>query len=159
MKGPLPPGATHAGRYEIRQSLGGGGIGDVFHVWDPVRRRDLALKVLKFTYPRALHYFKREFRAIARLRHPNLVTLYDLHVEDGHYFFTMELIDGVDLYVHVNESNAIIEDPRQLTAPNRQARIRRAFVQLLRGLGYLHGAGCVHRDLKPSNVMVDRDGG
>jgi len=158
VNGPLPPGAERAGRYEIRCALGGGGMGDVFHVFDPVRRRDLALKVLKFTYPRALHYFKREFRSIARLRHSNLVSLYDLHVEDGHYFFTMELVDGVDLYVHVNESNAIIEDSRQLTAPARQARIRRAFVQMLRGLAYLHASGCVHRDLKPSNVMVDRAG-
>jgi tetratricopeptide (TPR) repeat protein len=158
VNGPLPPGAERAGRYEIRRALGGGGMGDVFHVFDPVRRRDLALKVLKFTYPRALHYFKREFRSIARLRHTNLVSLYDLHVEDGHYFFTMELVDGVDLYLHVNESNAIIEEPRQLTAPARQGRIRRAFVQMLRGLAYLHASGCVHRDLKPSNVMVDRDG-
>jgi tetratricopeptide (TPR) repeat protein len=158
MNGPLPPGATRAGRYEIRRALGGGGMGDVFHVWDPVRRRDLALKVLKFTYPRALHYFKREFRATARLRHPNLVTLYDLHAEGGHYFFTMELIDGVDLYLFVNETNAIVDDPKALTAPKRQARVRQAFVQLLRGLNYLHNAGCVHRDLKPSNVMVDREG-
>ena len=139
-------------------ALGGGGMGDVFRVVDPVRKRELALKVLKFTYPRALHYFKREFRSIARLRHPNLVALYDLHAEGGHYFFTMELVDGVDLYLYVNESNAIIDDPRVLTSTRRQSRIRAAFVQLLRGLSYLHSSGCVHRDLKPSNVMVDREG-
>ena len=64
------------GRYEVRGNLGGGGMGDVFRVFDPVSGRELALKVLKFTYPRALHYFKREFRAVAGLSHPNLVALY-----------------------------------------------------------------------------------
>lgn len=158
MNGPLPLGTQRAGRYEIMKPVGGGGMGDVFVVFDPVRRRELALKVLKFSYPRALHYFKREFRAIARLHHRNLVTLYDLHNEDGRYFYTMELIEGVDLYVHINESNAIYEDPKILALPKRQARIRAAFVQLLRGLAYMHAHGCIHRDLKPSNVMVDKNG-
>jgi len=156
VNGPLPEGAERAGRYEILRTLGGGGMGDVYAVLDPVRRRELALKVLKFSYPRALHYFKREFRAIARLRHPNLVSLYDLHVEEGRYFYTMELIDGVDLYVYVNGSNLIVEDPRRLAEPARQARIRHAVVQMLRALAYLHDQGFVHRDLKPSNVMVDQ---
>jgi len=158
VNGPLPEGAARAGRYEIKHALGGGGMGDVFAVFDPVRRRDLALKVLKFTYPRALHYFKREFRAIARLRHRNLVTLYDLHAEAGRYFYTMELIDGVDLYVHVNGSNVIIDDPEVLSGAARQAKVRHAFVQILRALAHLHDHGFVHRDLKPSNVMVDARG-
>ena len=158
MNGPLPDGAARAGRYEIKHPLGGGGMGDVFAVFDPVRRRDVALKVLKFTYPRALHYFKREFRAIARLRHRNLVTLYDLHAEEGRYFYTMELVDGVDLYVHVNGSNLVVDDPDVLSGAARQTKIRHAIVQILRALAHLHDHGFVHRDLKPSNIMVDTRG-
>lgn len=146
------------GRYEVRAAIGGGGMGDVFRVWDPVRRREVALKVLKFSYPRALHYFKREFRAIARLSHPNLVSLYDLHCEDGRYFYTMELLDGVDIYVYVNGSQLIVEDPHRLADPLRTAKVRASMVQLLGALAYLHDRGRVHRDIKPSNILVSPTG-
>lgn len=146
------------GRYEVRGNLGGGGMGDVYRVYDPVTRRELALKVLKFTYPRALHYFKREFRAVAALSHPNLVALYDLHYDEGQYFYTMEIVDGTDLYIHVNGHNRVVTHAPTLTRPDRIARLRHAFVQLMRGLAYLHAHGRIHRDIKPSNVLVDTDG-
>ncbi|MCA9540339.1 MAG: protein kinase, partial [Myxococcales bacterium] len=146
------------GRYEVKGALGGGGMGDVYRVFDPATRRMLALKVLKFTYPRALHYFKREFRAVAALSHPNLVQLYDLHQEDGQYFYTMEMIDGVDLYIHVNGHNRVVTNAATLCQPDRLARLRSTFVQLLRGLAFLHGQRCIHRDIKPSNVLVSREG-
>lgn len=146
------------GRYEVRDTVGGGGMGDVYRVHDPVTRRELALKVLKFSYPRALHYFKREFRAVARLSHPNLVALHDLHQDGARYFYTMELIDGVDLYLYVNGHNHVVTDPQKLCQPERLARVRHAFVQLLRALAYLHDHGCIHRDIKPSNVLVDTSG-
>lgn len=148
----------NVGRFEVRGRVGGGGMGDVYRVFDPVTRRELALKMLKFSYPRALHYFKREFRAVARLVHPNLVALHDLHVADGQYFYTMELIDGVDLYEYVNGHNHVVTDTKVLTRGDRVARVRNAIVQLLRALAYLHGQGCIHRDIKPSNVLVDRSG-
>ncbi len=155
MAGELP---KTIGRYEVRSTVGGGGMGDVYRVWDPVTRRELALKILKFTYPRALHYFKREFRAVARLNHPNLVKLHDLHVEAGCYFFTMELIEGADLYVWVNGHNRVMTDPAVLCEPQRLIRVRQAFVGLMRALAYLHDNGCIHRDIKPSNVLVDHGG-
>ncbi|MEE2787031.1 MAG: serine/threonine-protein kinase [Myxococcota bacterium] len=146
------------GRYLIRSELGGGGMGDVYRVWDPDTRRELALKVLKFTYPRALHYFKREFRAVASLSHPNLVTLYDLHFENEQYFYTMDIVDGTDLYVYVNGHNRIVSDTKVLCSPSRLDRVKRTVVQLLRGLAFLHHHNRVHRDIKPSNILVDREG-
>ncbi|MEZ4470404.1 MAG: serine/threonine-protein kinase [bacterium] len=146
------------GRYEVRGRIGGGGMGEVYRVYDPVNRREVALKVLKFTYPRALHYFKREFRAVAGLSHPNLVALYDLHHEGEQYFYTMEIIDGVDLYLYVNGHNRLVTDPRVLCRPDRAQRVRQTIVQLLQALAYLHEHGCIHRDIKPSNVLVDRSG-
>ncbi|MCB9525989.1 MAG: protein kinase [Myxococcales bacterium] len=142
----------------MRGTVGGGGMGDVYRVFDPVTRRELALKILKFSYPRALHYFKREFRAVARLNHVNLVKLHDLHVEDGSYFFTMELIEGSDLYVWVNGHNRVVTDTKVLAEPKRLKRVHQAFVGLMQALAYLHDNGCIHRDIKPSNVLVDRGG-
>jgi len=146
------------GRYEVRGDLGGGGMGDVYRVWDPVGRRELALKVLKFDYPRALHYFKREFRAVASLAHPNLVSLYDLHYEKGRYFYTMELIDGTDLYIYVNGHNRVVTDPDRLCEPGRLERLRSSMIQLLRSLAFLHESGRIHRDIKPSNILVSNVG-
>lgn len=146
------------GRYEVRGTVGGGGMGDVYRVYDPVTRRELALKVLKFTYPRALHYFKREFRAVAALSHENLVELYDLHADGGQYFYTMELIDGTDFYIHVNGHNRVVTHAPTLVEPTRVDRLRKGFIQLLRALAYLHAHGRIHRDIKPSNVLVDTRG-
>ena len=146
------------GRYEVRGTVGGGGMGDVYRVFDPVTRREVALKILKFTYPRALHYFKREFRSVARMQHPNLVRLHDLHREGGKYFFTMELIDGVDLYVYVNGHDRLVSDQKVLCRPERVTRVRHALIQLLRALAYLHDNQCIHRDIKPSNILVDTSG-
>ena len=129
---------TEIGRYTVIGELGGGGMGDVYRVEDPITRRELALKVLKFTYPRALHYFKREFRAVASLSHPNLVALYDLHFDDEQYFYTMELIEGCDLYVFVNGHNRVVTDVSMLYNPARLDRLKRVLVQLLRGLAFLH---------------------
>lgn len=150
------------GRYEIRDALGGGGMGEVYRVFDPVRRRELALKVLQARWPQALRYFKREFRAIARLSHRNLVRLYDLHFEQGRYFYTMDLVEGSDLTHYVDGPQGLPADdallPRALMHPRRVQRLRDAFVQLLMALAYLHDHGRVHSDIKPSNILVDNDG-
>jgi tetratricopeptide (TPR) repeat protein len=133
-------------------------MGDVYRVWDPVRGRELALKLLKQTHPRALHYFKREFRAVAELAHPGLVKLFDLHAEAGQYFFTMELLEGSDLYEWVNGHDRTETRPPRLLEPARVERVRTGIVELLRALAYLHGHGRIHRDIKPSNILVDARG-
>ncbi|MGE0710855.1 MAG: serine/threonine-protein kinase PknK [Planctomycetota bacterium] len=89
---------TGTERYEVERLLGQGGMGTVYAVFDRRRQRKVALKVLLDTDAGSLFRFKREFRAVADLRHPNLVRLYDLGVlPTGGFFFTMELVEGLDL--------------------------------------------------------------
>src|SRR5690554_2107372 len=83
-------------RFEIRSTLGQGGFGVVYRAFDRDLGAQVALKTLHHTNARSLYRFKREFRSLADIAHPNLATLYELIQEDSLWYFTMELVDGVD---------------------------------------------------------------
>ena len=80
-----------AGRFEVRGTLGAGGAGVVYRAFDHQLNREVALKWLRTASGRDLYRFKREFRALADIVHPNLVTLHELHASEGDWYFTMEL--------------------------------------------------------------------
>src|ERR1044072_9886692 len=84
-----------AGRFEVRGTLGAGGAGVVYRAYDHQLGREVALKLLRQASGRDLYRFKREFRALADIAHPNLVALHELHAADGDWYFTMELVEGV----------------------------------------------------------------
>jgi len=138
-----------AERFEMIGELGRGGTGRVYRVLDRTTGQELALKSLRSPSPRDLYRFKREFRAVAELRHPNLVTLHELFEADGEWMFTMELIDGAPLHTGVR--------PR-LTDPIDADRVADAIAQLTDALIALHATGTIHRDLKPSNVLREPGG-
>ena len=134
-------------RFELVKLLGAGTFGSVYLATDRRRGEHVALKVLERLDPDGLYRFKREFRALADLREPNLVSLYELASHGDRWFFTMELVEGVpfDRYL-----GADAERSEQLVRP--------ALVQLVRGIRALHAAGKLHRDIKPSNVLVTAGG-
>jgi hypothetical protein len=133
-------------RYALRRQLGAGGMGLVYEVHDRVRNEIVALKTLLRAHPEQLLRLKREFRSLADIAHPNLVTLYELVVEGGDCFFTMELVNGVSIVDYVRGS----VEP----AHADYERIRRVLRQLVDGIRALHQNGTLHRDIKPSNVLV-----
>ena len=132
-------------RYVVRRRIGAGGMGIVYEVDDRDRGQVVALKTLRRWCGDDIYRLKWEFRNLADVAHPNLVSLYDLVIDDDACFFTMELIDGTTFvdYVHQETSPAA-----------RSARARQALVQLVEGVLELHRLGIRHGDIKPSNVLV-----
>ena len=138
------------GKFEIRKLLGKGNMGMVFLAHDPVLERDVAIKVMagsSINDAEMMERFEREAKAVARLHHPNIVTIHDLGYDhQGSPFIAMELLEGTDLE-HLLEINPPSVVPRlEIVA------------QICRGLHHAHSAGIVHRDVKPANIFVTQDG-
>ena len=123
-------------------------MGAVYRAWDLRLNRPIAVKVMvgaSFGKPAALHRFEREARMAARLRHPNIVAVYDFNLVGGGAYLVMELVEGRNLRAELDA-----------TGPVPPAQAGSWFDQLLAGLEAAHHAGVVHRDLKPANVLISR---
>jgi tetratricopeptide (TPR) repeat protein len=146
----LKPGARIGG-YVFMREIGSGGMARVLLAKDPAGTL-VALKVLrKSRFKTGLTRFRREFRALARIHHPNVIhveTYGDLH---GHPFIAMEYVDGPDLH-------SLIRSFRTWDAEKRWRRVEEILIDLCRALSAIHRRGLVHRDLKPSNVLINREG-
>src|SRR5262245_22747132 len=142
---------TGTARFEIRRRLGQGGFGTVYEALDRQRGVPVALKLLHAARPTALYRFKREFRTLADLTHPNLIALDELFSEGDRWFFTMELIRGQPIVEYIRHP-----PPDRPTL--NEAIVRDVFGQLVDGLTAIHERGIVHRDIKPFNVLVSERG-
>ncbi|MCX5741103.1 MAG: serine/threonine-protein kinase, partial [Proteobacteria bacterium] len=154
-------GSFSDGRFEIRGQLGAGGAGIVYRAYDRQVGREVALKHLRQASGRDLFRFKREFRSLANLEHPNLIVLHELHASGDSWFFTMELVEGVS-FIDWVRPGILDGAPRSrhdiVTSRLDVARLRAALIQLIDAILALHEGKTLHRDLKPSNVMVDDRG-
>jgi eukaryotic-like serine/threonine-protein kinase len=153
---PLAEGVSIGG-FRLRRRLGEGGFGVVYEAEDLRDGGRVALKVLRRPEADWLYRFKREFRALQGLAHPNLASYGELFRDGEQWFFTMELVDGVDFVAYARAPRASGPLPARLHASHEE-RLRGALRQLLEGLAALHAADKVHRDIKPSNVLVSREG-
>jgi len=145
---PLSP-KSRLGTYEILGPLGAGGMGEVYRARDVRLDREVAIKVLPAdlaSNPDELARLEREARTVARLNHPNIVTLFSVEDVGGVRFLSMELVQGQTLSTLVT--------PDGLPLP----RLLEIAIPLTDALVAAHEKGVIHRDLKPGNVMVTRDG-
>lgn len=138
-----------AGRYELGEELGSGGMGRVVAGHDRVLGRDVAVKLLSPQAERtARERFVREARSAARIHHPNAVAVYDTGEDDGQPYLVMELVRGRTLADVLEEDGPLeVEEAIGIT------------VGVLDALSAAHRAGMVHRDVKPGNVLLPEDGG
>jgi hypothetical protein len=133
-------------------------MGTVHLVWDEQLETEVALKVLTLTTGSDLFRFKREFRAVADLKHPNLVTLYELISEGQLWFFTMEYVAGVPFDQYLSDAVPKPNGTGESQAQGDPERVLRSIQQLCAGVQAIHEAGSIHRDLKPTNLLVTDEG-
>src|SRR5262245_41708775 len=112
--------ASSIDRYQVVRRIGAGGMGVVYEADDVERGQKVALKTISNPDVEKIYQLKREFRALADLSHPNLVALYDLVVAANSCFFTMELLDGVDLLTHLWGRK--VEDPTEMVTTTLTSR-------------------------------------
>jgi tRNA A-37 threonylcarbamoyl transferase component Bud32/tetratricopeptide (TPR) repeat protein len=138
------------GKYEILNPIGKGAMGQVYKAHDTVLDRDVALKVMVAQIaddPELKQRFEREARAVAKMQHPNLVTVFDLGSHEGSPYIAMEFLKGQDLQKAVRQ-------PPPMTLERKVAII----VQVLAGLAHAHQQSIIHRDIKPANIFIQEDG-
>ena len=143
-------GELIAGRYELEELVGTGGMSSVYRAHDRLLERDVALKVLHEQFTADTDYverFRREARSVAQLSHPNIVTVIDRGEQDDRQYIVFEYVAGENLKSLVEREGPLPEDEAV-----------RLTLQIARALGFAHEHGLVHRDVKPQNVLLNGDG-
>ncbi|MGD9048652.1 MAG: serine/threonine-protein kinase, partial [Anaerolineae bacterium] len=140
------------GKYRLLEPLGRGGMARVYRAYHPQLDRYVAIKVLRSDLVEEEEFlarFKREARAVAALRHPNIVQVFDFDVQDGLYYMVMELLEGDSLRTRLNDYRA--RDERMPLGD-----VARILLDVLEGLAYAHSEGMIHRDVKPGNILLSK---
>jgi pentatricopeptide repeat protein len=146
----LTTGSTFAGRYQIIEELGKGGMGRVYKVLDQETNEKIALKLIKpeiAADKNSVERFCNELTTARKISHKNICRMYDLGRDKGSYFIAMEYVPGEDLKSFIRQA-----------APLSAARTISIAKQVCEGLSEAHKLGVVHRDLKPQNIMIDKLG-
>ncbi len=146
----LTTGSTFAGRYQVIEELGRGGMGKVYRVLDQKLNEEVALKLIKPEIAldkKTVERFSHELKVARKIVHKNIARMFDLNEEKGTHYITMEYVRGEDL-------KRLIRKIGQFGAGKAVSIAK----QVCEGLAEAHRLGIVHRDLKPQNIMVDEEG-
>lgn len=140
------------GRYTLDQPLGAGGMASVFRAVDP-HGDAYAVKILNpaRVQPEDVKRFQREFQALSKMSHPNVVRVYESGLHDGYPWIAMELVEGGDL-------EQVIARWKKHPPADRFERTEALLRDLCKALQYVHDRRLIHRDIKPSNILITADG-
>src|SRR5262249_50430371 len=154
----------------VLRKLGAGAHGVVYEAIDRARDARVALKTITNVDPLTLLRFKREFRTLVDVDHPNVVHLFELVSERDEWFFTMDLLEGTGFFESLGDlvdapARALVSAAdsaslpvRSVDARVREERVRRGLLDVVRGLRALHERKVLHRDIKPSNILRHSSG-
>ena len=151
MKQPRWIGQTLSGRYKLEELLGQGGMSAVYKATDPNLRRVVAIKMVHphlSSDPSFMRRFEEEAAAIASLRHPNIVQVFDFTTDEDVNYMVMEFVPGETLQDRL----------KRLNDSNRRMSLEEALritINICDALSFAHKCGMVHRDIKPANIMLD----
>jgi TolB-like protein/tRNA A-37 threonylcarbamoyl transferase component Bud32/Flp pilus assembly protein TadD len=146
----LTSGTTFAGRYQIIEELGEGGMGRVYKVLDTEIETRIALKIIKpevAADQKTIERFRNELKTARDITHKNVCRMYHLGKHEDNHYITMEFVDGEDLKGTIKRVGPV--------GAGKAVAIAR---QVCEGLAEAHRAGVIHRDLKPNNIMIDKEG-
>jgi len=146
----LTTGSTFAGRYQVIEELGRGGMGRVYKVFDTKIKEKVALKLLKpeiASDEDTIERFSNEIRLSRKIGHRNVCKMFDLSEAEGAHFITMEYVSGEDLKSMIRMSGSL-----------SIGMVLSVGKQVCDGLAEAHSLGVIHRDLKPQNIMIDKGG-
>jgi pentatricopeptide repeat protein len=146
----LVRGTLFAGRYEIIEELGAGGMGRVYRAHDTKLNEEVALKLIRPEIgldKRTIERFQNEIKLTRKITHKNVCRMYDFHEEGKTLYLTMEYVRGEDLKSFIKRSK-VLSTGTALSITQ----------QVAEGLGEAHKLGVIHRDLKPGNIMIDKEG-
>ncbi len=147
-------GKTLGGRYRIEQLLGQGGMSAVYKAVDPNLRRVVAIKIIHSHLSDNLEFvrrFEEEAAAVAQLRHPNIIQVYDFNHDDDTYYMVMEFVPGETLQARLRHLNA---NAMRLSYPEAA----RLIGNVTEAIDYAHQRNMIHRDIKPANIMLNLNG-
>ena len=146
----LKPGMFISDRYEIIDSVGSGGMADVYKAKDERLNRFVAIKVLKPEYSSDKSFvnkFRGEAQSVAGLSHPNIVNVYDVGDDGGLHYIVMELVEGITLKRFIERKGKLeVKEAVGIT------------IQIAQGMEAAHDNHIIHRDIKPQNIIISRDG-
>ena len=145
----IAPGTIFAGRYEILEQMGAGGMGEVYRAIDKNLGRHIAIKILPAVFAEdkeRMARFEREAKLLAVLNHPNIAAIHGLEESEGRRFLVLELAEGETLQARLNRGPLPIEEALEICR------------ELADGLEAAHEKGIIHRDLKPGNIMITPEG-
>ncbi len=144
-------GKTLGGRYRLEEMLGQGGMSAVYRAMDPNLRREVAVKLIHShlsNQPEFVRRFEEEAAAVAQLRHPNIIQVYDFNHDGGVYYMVLEFVPGESLEGRLNR---LAGAQQWLPFPD----LLRYAAQVCDAMDYAHRRGMIHRDIKPANIMLN----
>ncbi len=151
---PIAPEGQVLGKYQVLEPLGRGGMARVYRAYHPQLDRYVAIKMLRSDLVQGEAFFdrfRREAQAVATLRHPNIVQVFDYDVQEDVSYMVLELLEGDSLKTRLHDYRI-----RDESVP--LGEVVRILLDVLDGLAYAHSEGMIHRDIKPGNILLTKRG-